>query len=345
MKKIIKFILFILVVALIVIGGVKILKKKKEQEAKMPVAKEYAVTVKTMVPKISNTQVTLPALALSGSDSNIMVASKVPGRVLFAKKAGDAVKEGEVLVKIDATSLKASLESVEHSIESVKVALANAIATHKTTAKLLKVGGATREQYDREKVKIDSLKAKLSLLKSKKATILDNLSYATVKAPSDAVIAKSMVSVGDLAMPGKPLMKLTSKSKSYLLVRLPYNAKSIIFEGKEYRLNPLNSTFNGLKEFRANIDKFVPTGERVVVSIVLFKGEGIKLPFDAILDRNGKKYVLELKGEKVTPIEVKVVSSGEEGAVVNSSLEGKKIVVAKPDIMLKLLTGIKVKGL
>ena len=345
MKKIIKFILFILVVALIVIGGVKILKKKKEQEAKMPVAKEYAVTVKTMVPKISNTQVTLPALALSGSDSNIMVASKVPGRVLFAKKAGDAVKEGEVLVKIDATSLKASLESVEHSIESVKVALANAIATHKTTAKLLKVGGATREQYDREKVKIDSLKAKLSLLKSKKATILDNLSYATVKAPSDAVIAKSMVSVGDLAMPGKPLMKLTSKSKSYLLVRLPYNAKSIIFEGKEYRLNPLNSTFNGLKEFRANIDKFVPTGERVVVSIVLFKGEGIKLPFDAILDRNGKKYVLELKGEKVTPIEVNIVSSGEEGAVVNNSLEGKKIVVAKPDIMLKLLTGIKVKGL
>ena len=345
MKKIIKFILFILVIALIVIGGVKILKKKKAQEAKAPVAKEYAVSVKTMLPKISDAKITLPALALSGSDSNTMIASKVPGRVLFAKKAGDIVKEGELLVKIDATSLKASLESIKHSIDSVKVALANAVATHKTTAKLLKVGGATKEQFDREQVKIDSLKAKSASLQSKKASILDNLSYATVKAPSNAIIAKSMVSVGDLAMPGKPLMQLTTKSKSYLLVRLPNNAKSILLDGKEYALNPLNSTFNGLKEFRANIDKFVPAGERVVVSIVLFRGKGIKLPFDAILDRNGKKYILELKENKVNPVEVNIVASGEEGVIVNNNLEGKKIVVAKPDIMLKLLTGINVKGL
>ena len=345
MKKIIKFILFILVIALIVIGGVKILKNKKAKEAKMPVAKEYAVSVKTMLPKVSDVKLTLPALALSGSDSNTMVASKVPGRILFAKKAGDIVKEGEVLVKVEATSLKASVSSINNSISSAIGALANTISTHKTTEKLLKIGGATKEQFDREKVKIDSLKAKIASLKAKKINLLDNLSYAVVKAPSDGIVTKSMATIGDLAMPGKPLMKLTTKSKSYLLVRLPNNAKSILLDGKEYALNPLNSTFNGLKEFRANIDKFVPTGERVIVSIVLFKGKGIKLPFDTILDRNGKKYILELKDNKVTPIEVNIVASGEEGVVVSNNLEGKKVVVAKPDIMLKLLTGVNVKGL
>ncbi len=342
MKKIVKIVIFILVVALLVIGGVRLIKKRKAAEAKTPVANEYAVIVKTMHPKAGSVKLTLPAIALAGSDSNAMVASKVAGRILYAKKAGDIVKAGETLVKIDASSLKASLQSVEHSINSAKVALSNAISVHKTTAKLLRVGGATKEQFDAEQVKIDSLKAKIASLKSKKATILDNLSYATVKAPSDAIVAKSMVTAGDLAMPGKPLMQLTTKSKSYLLVRIPQNAKSVIFEGKEYALNPLNSTFNGLKEFRANIDKALPSGEREDVAVVNFKGQGTKLPLDTLLNRDGKSYVLAIKGKKVTPIEVKIIASGQEGVVVSNNLDGKEIAVAKPDILLRLISGYPV---
>ena len=342
MKKIIKFIVFILIVALLVVGGIKLIKKRKASEAKTPVANEYAVIVNTMHPKIGDVELTLPTIALAGSDSNIVVASKVPGRVLFAKKSGDIVKKGDVLVKVDATSLKASVASIDNSINSAKVALANAISTHKTTAKLLKVGGATKEQFDGERVKIDSLKAKIASLKAKKINILDNLSYAVVKAPSDGIVAKSMVSAGDLAMPGKPLMKLTAKAKSYLIVRLPNSAKALKFEGKEYPLSSLNTTFNGLNEFRADIDKFVPAGQRVDASVVLFKGKAIKLPLDAILNRDGKNYVLELNGKKVKPIEVNIVNSAQEGAVVSNNLEGKTIVVAKPDILLRLISGYPV---
>ena len=342
MKKIIKIVIFLLVVALLVIGGVKLIKKRKAAEAKTPAANEYAVIVKSIHPKRGEVKLTLPAIAQSGSDSNVVVASKVAGRVLFAKKAGDIVKEGEVLVKVDATSLKASLKSIEHSIQSAKVALANAVATHKTTARLLKVGGATKEQFDAEQVKIDSLKAKVASLLSKKANILDSLSYATIKAPSEAIIAKSMVSVGDLAMPGKPLMKLTAKAKSYLLVRLPNSAKSVIYEDKEYALNPLNSTFNGLKEFRANIDRALPSGEREDVEIVNFKGQGTKLPLDAILNRDGKSYAFALNDKKVVPIELNIVASGQEGVVVSNNLDGKEIVVAKPDILLRLISGYPV---
>ena len=339
MKSIIKVIVFILVVALLVVGGIKLIKNKKSSEAKSAVANEYAVIVSSMNPKMEDTTLTLPTIALSGSDSNMVVASKVAGRVLFAKKSGDIVKKGDVLVKVEATSLKATASSIDNSINSAKVALANAVKSHRTTAKLLKIGGATREQYDAEQVKIDSLKAKIASLKAKKINTLDNLSYAVVKASSDGVVAKSMVSAGDLAMPGKPLIKLTSNSKSYLIVRLPKEAKALIYEGEEYALSSLNTTFNGLNEYRADINKFLPAGQRVDASVVIFKGRAIKLPHDTILNRDGKNYVLVLNGKSVTPIEINIVASAQEGVVVDTNLEGKSIVVAKPDILLRLIGG------
>ena len=339
MKKIVKIVIFILIVALLVIGGVRLIKKQKASEAKTPVANEYAVIVNSMQAKVSDVELTLPTIALAKSDSNIAVASKISGRVLFAKKSGDSVKKGDVLVKIDSTSLKASLKSIKDSINSTKVSLANAVNTHKTTAKLLKVGGATKEQFDNEKVKIDSLKAQIASQKAKEVEVLNNLSYTIVKAPSDGVVAKSMVSTGDLAMPGKPLMQLTANAKSYLLVRLPKDAKAIKFEGKEYPLSPLNTTFNGLNEYRADIDKFIPAGEMLNVDVVIFKGRAIKLPFDAILNRDGKNYVFVLNGKKANAIEVNIVASAQEGVVVDNNLDGKSIVVAKPDILLRLVSG------
>jgi len=338
-KKIIKFVIFILIVAALVIAAKKFIAKRKAQEAKTPKAKEYAVLIDTMSVAKRNAELTLPAIALSKSDNLAVIASKVGGRILYAKKSGDIVKKGDTLVKIDNTSLRASLKSIEHSIASAKASLANLEAVHKRTKKLLNIGGATKEQYDAEAVKIDGQRAKIASLLSKKAEVLDNLSYSTIKADSNAIISQSMVTVGDLAMPGKPLMKLSQNAKSYLLVRVPNKPKAIVFDGKEYKLSALDSAFNGLNEYRANIDKHITAGQRVDIDIVTFKGEGIKLPMDAILNRDGKNYVMAINGAKVMPKEVKVVASGQEGVVVSGLNAGEKIAIAKPDILLRLVSG------
>jgi len=339
MKKIVKILIFLLIVALIVVGAVKFVKKRKAQEAKIPKAKEYAVLIHTADIKKSNVRLTLPTIALAQSDNNVMVSSKVAGRVIFAKKSGDIVKKGETIIKLDSSALVASLKSVEHSIQSAKLALSNLELVHKRTKKLLSVGGATKEQYDNEQVKIDAQKAKIASLLSKKASILDNLSYATIKASSDAIISQSMVHIGDTAMPGKPLMKLSGGKNSYLLVRIPNSAKALIFDKKLYQLKNLNSTFNGLNEFRADIDKSLPVGEREDVDLVVFNGNGFKLPFDAILNRDGKDFVLTIKNNKIVPKEVKIVASGQEGVVVEGIESVEKIAIAKPDILLRLISG------
>ena len=84
-------------------------------------------------------------------------------------------------------------------------------------------------------------------------------------------------------------------------------------------------------------------GDRVEISVIVFEGEGIKLPFDAILNQNGKSFVMRVEKGMAIPQEVEILDSAKEGVLVSNAIEGEKIVVAKPDILLKLTSGYAIR--
>ena len=360
MKKWVKLTIFLVIVVLLVVGAVRLVKKKKAQMAQIPIAKEYAVLAKTIKPSKTSLTLTTPYISLVQSDSNTLLAAKFPGRVLMVKKAGERVKKGDVVAKIDDTSLQTKLASLQASIlatkealDATKAILHNLYDIHARTKKLLKVKGASIEQYEKEQNQIESTKAKLASLQAKLQTLVQNkkelqneLTYATLRSPVDGVVAKRFLNVGDLAMPGRALLKINAAGNNYLLVRAPkdVNVYGIVYKSKEYPVTPLHSTFNSLNEYRCDLkDNDLIEGERVNVDVVTFKGVGTLLPYDAIINRNGKNYVLLAQGSQAQPKEVHIKASGQKGVVVQEDLRGQKIVVAKPDILLKLLSGIKLK--
>lgn len=331
-KKIVKTLLIVLVIAAIVVGGMKVIQAKRAKEAQAPVAKVYPIVVKTVNATPSKVQLTLPYLAQVENDENVMLSSRMPARVLMIKNSGEKVQKGDLLVKLDTDELTAN-------IDSVKVSLSNLRKTYKRTQALYRVKGASIEQLQKEESGIATLQAKLRTLESQ-------LSYATLVSPVSGVITKTFVSNGSIAMPGKPLLNISATKGFSMIVRLPdtINPKSIIFQQKQYLIHPLGSTFQGLNEYKAYVDASgLTVGETVDIRVVVFEGEATKLPFDAILDRNGKSYVLVVKKDKAVPKEVYIIQKGEEGVVIKETLQKEKIVVAKPDILLKLLTGIAVK--
>ena len=326
-----KRILIIVAVLILVALGVRAIKHKKASEAKTPVAKRYEVVVKGFTPKLKDTILTLPYLAIAQNEKDVTLSSKIPGRIIMIKKEGTKVKKGELIAKVDTTDLEAT-------ISSLKLSLSNLLQTHKRTKELYKVGGASIEQLQKEESEISSLKAKLKAAQN-------NLSYAKILSPTNGIVAKTFLNEGSTTMPGKPIISVSANSGYSLLVRTPssLNPKGIILDNKAYKLFPLNSTFNGLFEYKAYIDRSLTSGERKEVSVIVFNKKAIKLPFDTILDKDGKSYVLVIKKHKAIPKEVHIVQSGEEGVVVEEDLEGEKLVLAKPDIMLKLLSGASLK--
>ena len=64
---------------------------------------------------------------------------------------------------------------------------------------------------------------------------------------------------------------------------------------------------------------------------------------NGILSLNNKNYIFIVDGTKAIAKEVKIVASGVEGVVIDGIKSNQKYVVAKPDILLKLLNGTSIK--
>ncbi len=361
MKKGIKILIVLAIVALLVLLAVRAVKHKKAEEAAIPPAKEYAKVVKTIVPKWGKVTVTLPYIALVKNDNDTVVSTKVAVRVTMIDRPGAQVKKGEVIAKLDDRDLRAKAAAIKSQIAATKTALSAANtalstleAVHARTKKLLAVRGASKEQFENETAKIAEAEAKIAELKGKIQSLSANLaqiaqllSYTTITAPVSGTIGKAFVNAGDMAMPGKPLLRISAKAGDYLLVRAPddLHLTHILYKGKRIRLYPLRHTFNGMFEYRTPIlNDGLLSDARVKTDVVVYHGEGVLLPVDAVLDRNGVKTVIEVEKGHAHPTTVHELGAGEQGVVVgDKGIVGHPVVVAKPDILLDLLTGIAVK--
>ena len=350
MKMSKKSIITTIVIVVLITGGVIAIKRAKNKDANAPVAKAYDLVVSTQKVKSDSVHISLPTLAIVQNDQDVMISSKMAARVNYIKPSGSKVSKGEVIIKLDNTSVQSNINSINSQLEAVNTGIKNMTATHNRTLELLKVDGASIEQSQKEESKLSELNAKKDALTQKLNELYNMMSYANIKSPVEGLLSKTMLNNGDMAMPGHPIASLKSENGFYLLIRVPtdMHVKGVEIGDKRFDAISLNSTFHGLAEYKAYADlPEMTSGDRMEVNVELFNGQGILLPFDAIINRNGKSYVLVRNGDKATAYEVSIVDSGEQGVIIaNSDLIGKEIVIAKQDILLKLLTGVslKVKG-
>ena len=342
-----KTIIWTVVVILLIVGGVVAVKKAKKRDQSAPVAKTYPVVVSTMTPHAEQVELTLPYLALTQNDNDVNLATKIAGRVNFIKASGSHVKKGEVVARLDATTIQSNISSVKSQLQAVTTALDNLQKTHERTLELIEVEGASIEQSQMEESKIAEMTSKQEALKQKINEMNNMLTYVVITAPVEGNISKTMVNKGNMAMPGHPVATIRSKNGFFLLIRVPtdLSISGVVLNGKTFDVIPLNSTFHGLAEYKAYVDsENLTTGDRLEVDVIVYNENGILLPFDAVLNRNGTSYVLVKKENQAVAKQINIVQTGEQGIVVsNSDIAGQDLVVAKQDILLKLLSGTSLK--
>ncbi|MBP8792596.1 MAG: efflux RND transporter periplasmic adaptor subunit [Lutibacter sp.] len=347
MKKVNKKIIAIAVVVIIVVLGVLAIVNAKRREAALPVAKKYDVVVATIKPTLKYVELQLPYLAQTENDKDVKLSSKVAARINFIKASGTKVTKGTIIAQLDNTSVQSSSVSLKSQINATKTSLKNLEETHQRTKELLAIKGASIEQFQTEQSAIEAAKAQLETLYQNKIDINNTFTYTTITSPVDGVISKTFVNTGDVCSPGHPIASISAVDGFYLLVRIPTDLTiyGVNFKGVNYPAISLNSTFNNLAEYKVYVDsKEFTTGDKLEVNVIVFKGEAIKLPFDAILNRNGENFVFIKENNTAKAVSVTILQTGEDGLVIsNNELAGKEIVVAKQDILLKLLSGSSIK--
>ena len=355
--KYIKALLYLAIVALLIIGGATIIKKKQALDENQSSAPIYPIVSKAIDTKVDNVTLTSSYIAEVKNDKEVIINTKFAGKILTIANLGEKVKKGEVVVRLDDSDLRAKLtelqakeNSLTNTILAQKATLTNLLASIKRTKALLKVKMASIEELQNQENQANTLKAQiranqnaLKEIAANKKALLNALSYTEIKAPISGIISAKFFNLGDNAFMGKPILKITPKEGNYLSLALPKEYKELIYQQKNYPLIPLKASFSGVKLFKAAIkDNSLVTGQKVDVDIVLFRGKAVLLPYDALLSLDKKSYVFIYKNGKATAKEVHILQSGKEGVVIKEPLEAK-ILVSKPDILLKIKGGYPVK--
>ncbi len=229
--------------AFLVIGGVKVIQNKRASLDAQEGMVVYSIPVKTIKIERKPVELYLPYLAQVQSDTSVVISSRISARIKSLAHCASNVKKGEQIVSLDARELKEKylalslqINSLQADISATQSALSTQEASHLRTKELLEVKGASPESYDKEETSIIKLKSalkslanKIKILKLSQRELDVNLSYALLTSPVDAVVAKCYMNVGDMAMPGKPLLKLESKKGSTYLFKLHLKCSLSLF--------------------------------------------------------------------------------------------------------------------
>lgn len=373
MKKVIVLIVVVVVIA----AGVLLLRQRKAQLAQVSPASVLPAVVATLDLKAQPVTLTLPAMGIVASDMSAVLSTRISGQVMAVlKQEGDPVKKGEVLARIDATDLVAKkqgvtlqrqgiafqVESKKAEVNALEMSIKSAREAHARTKELLDIKGASPEQYSQEKAQIAKLKAGLTAVRNNIETLqksmetldasmreIDSLmNYATLVAPIDGTVSQILARPGDLATPGKPLLRIASRSGLYLNLSLPHSghATEVLLQGQPLPLTSKDQTGEtGLVQYVAPLPQNIGLveGQFVNVNVVIFKGEDVLVPIDAFLTMDGSSSVFVLDSDgKAQRLRVAIKARGVEGAIIDQSLADRKVIVAKPDILLRVATGVPV---
>ena len=145
------------------------------------------------------------------------IGSKLLARVAEVNlKAGQKVKAGDILVRLDDTDLRAKLQQAKAAVAAIEAARAQAAADEKRYASLIESKAISRQDYEKAVTALRSAEADLLRAKETVNEVQATLDWATVRSPFDGTVIDKKVDVGDMVTPGQTLLTLFDPKRMQL---------------------------------------------------------------------------------------------------------------------------------
>ena len=176
------------------------------------------------------------------------IGSKLLARVVEVNlKAGQEVKAGDVLVRLDDTDLRAKLQQAKAALNSAEAVRSQAQADEKRYGELAKQKVVSLEQYEQTVTALRSSEAELVRAQEAVNEVQATLDWATVRAPIDGVVIDKKVEAGDMVTPGQVLLTLYDPDRMQLVasVRESLTRKLAVGQDIGVRIEGLDKQCSG----------------------------------------------------------------------------------------------------
>ncbi|MEO8600727.1 MAG: efflux RND transporter periplasmic adaptor subunit, partial [bacterium] len=137
------------------------------------------------------------------------VAAQISGQIVELKvSAGDNVKAGQILVRIDQRAAQQALSGSQSQVAEAQAGLNNAVRSFERSKKLFAQKFISQAGLDQAQADYNVAQARVAALQAGAGQASTAKTFTVLTAPYAGVIASTPVEVGDMATPGLPLVTL-----------------------------------------------------------------------------------------------------------------------------------------
>lgn len=201
---------FCLILSSLVIGALSGCKasdaseKMGERERQVPAAARTRVEVAKLEESTTKLELRVPGEIEGSRDA--MLGAALGGYIeSISASAGQKVKQGQVLVRVDSASHAARAAQAKVELEAAKRELARSQAM---------ADAIPRAELEAAQTRVDAANAALTAQQV-------NVGYSTVRAPFSGTVAQVQAEVGEVATPGAALLRLVQLDPIKVTVSVP----------------------------------------------------------------------------------------------------------------------------
>ena len=345
MKKII----FILIVAILAFGGVTLFNRAQQAKQATPMPQPPTWRVWTVEPKSREILQTSTFLAKLESKNSASLASKLSGQIIeLSVTESQPVKQGDVLVRIDDSEIRASIDGLRATLSSARGQREYSKKQLERMQKLFKVNSVSRDNVDSAESTFNSAAALVRELQQKIRGLENQLNYTRITAPFDGVVGSIFQRAGDLAVPGKSILSVNSLPQKLTFSFIPGAAHIQVGQpvliGGEVR-DTLSTLYNdargGLWVAEVALDERIeqPVGSYVNIGVVTRSGSGCSVPLRALLNRDLGHSVMRYDGERFVEQSVEVRAEDSDFALIAPCIDVPVAVAAESKLALLPMAG------
>lgn len=173
----------------------------------------------------------LTQAAANGFDGKVeavrqaQIAAQVPGAVIELNvHAGDQVRAGQVLLRIDARAAEQGTAASAAQVTAARAQLDVAARELARKRQLYEKHYISQAALDQAEAAHRAAKAQVDALAAQAVAAQTQTGWHVIKAPFDGVVAQVPVERGDMAMPGKPLLTIYDPARLRVSAFVPVTA-------------------------------------------------------------------------------------------------------------------------
>jgi RND family efflux transporter MFP subunit len=323
-----------------------------------------ALANKVPIPTVSVTEVgvsTLPTtVSIIGTiaaryDMPIGVEGEAGRVAAIYVEAGDHVKRGQVLARLNVSVLEPQVANLEAALEQARAEADLAAAEYRRAQAVGASGALSAEETQRRKSATLTAAAKVKVAAAQLAEAQARLARAAVRAPADGIILTRNVEVGQTATPGgEALFRLSEGGEvelrgqvaeqdlPLLKVGQPVNVRltgiTNVYEGHVRLLGAVIDPQTRLGQVRVSLvpDPNLRPGAFARADVTVSNADRAVLPQTAVLTDDKGSYVLIVNAQhKVERRAVRVSGIVQNGVTIADGVSSKDQVVATAGAFLQ----------